>query len=332
MTVITSENYWNVVFEELQSQIESNGREKYLYISKRYDECIKSIEDRIMAWYGRHAIRNKIDLKSAYRKLPPDQLETFQALINFYIRNWTTELGYDKDEIDAQKVSEKDTSEDEPLSDADTWLETLILYQSKKDVTQYESLVIPIINEIEKVSHETSLALLALVGLTGWAVYDSITKNLNLKPMSQEALKNELLKSWAADEMTLYDRLSANKSKLSSSVKAMLVKGFKNEMSVDAVISEVAKTMGIGQNAAKRLVVTENTHFNSYSTYLAMKQAGYTQYQYFSRMTANTCEDCMSLHLAIFPIEAYEEGITAPSLHPHCICYIKPVLGSEVNK
>ena len=338
MTVITSENYWKVVFGELQEDVERNGESKYLLISKRYDEAIKIIEDRIMAWYGRHAIGNKVSLRNAYKKLPKDQLEIFQVMINEYLKYWTTELGYDKDEIEPiQKVSEKDTSESDvsesdTLSDAETWLETLILYQSKQDVTQYESLVIPIINEIEKVSHETSLALLALVGLTGWTIYDSITKNLKLKPISQDALKKELLKSWAADEMTLYDRLSANKSKLSSSVKAMLVKGFKNEMTVDAVISEVAKTMGIGQNAARRLVVTENTHFSTYATYLAMKQAGYTQYQYFSRLTANTCEDCMALHGSVFPIEAFEEGVTAPSLHPYCVCYVKPVLGSEVTK
>ena len=226
MSIITSENYWSVVFSELQEEIERNGREKYLYISKRYDECIKSIEDKIMAWYGRHSLGNKISLKSAYRKLPPDQLETFHALIDFYLRNWSEELGYDEDELESdEEVSEKDTSE------SDAWLETLILYQSKKDVTQYESLVIPIINEIEKVSHETSNALLALTLLTGWTVYDSITKNLKLEQMSQDTLKNELLKAWAADDMTLYDRLSANKSKLSSSVKAVLIKGFRGEMS-----------------------------------------------------------------------------------------------------
>lgn len=327
MTVITSENYWNVVFEELQEDVERNGKSKYLLISKRYDEAIKLIEDRIVAWYGRNALGNKVSLRSAYKKLPKDQLEIFGVMINEYIKYWTTELGYDKDEIEStQKVSEKDTSEsdvsEETLSDAEAWLETLILYQSKKDVTQYESLVIPIINEIEKVSHETSDALLALTLLTGWAVYDSITKHLKLKPMSQSALRKELLKSWASDGVPLYDRLSANKAKLSSAVKTTLVKGFSREMSVDVVVNEISKMMGVGAGAAKRLVLTENNFFNTHSTYLALKQAKYKYYRYICRLLPTSCEDCIALHNTIFPLEAYEVGVTSPPLHPNCLCYI----------
>lgn len=322
MTIITSENYWIVVFEELQDDVERNGKSKYLLIGKKYDEAVKHIEDRIIAWYGKHAIGNKVSLRTAYKKLPKDQLEIFHVMIEQYLKYWNEELGYDKDELDAQKVSENDTSESETLSTADTWFETLILYQSKKDVTQYESLVIPIINEIEKVSHETSNALLALTLLTGWATYDSITTNLKLKQMSQEALTKELLKSWAADEMTLYDRLNGNKAKLSSSVKAVLVKGFRSEMTVDEVINEVGKVMGVGQNAARRLVVTENTHFNNYSTYLAMKEAGYKTYKIVARIDGKTCGDCIDWNGDVYPMEAYEPNVTAPPKHSSCRCYI----------
>lgn len=317
MAVITSENYWNVVFEELQDDVERNGVSKYLLISKKYDEAIKLIEDRIIAWYGKTAIGNKVSLRTAYKKLPKDQLEIFHVMIEQYLKYWNEELGYDEDEIESdEKVSEKDTSE------SDAWLETLILYQSKKDVTQYESLVIPIINEIEKASHETSNALLALALLTGWGVYDSITTNLKLKQMSQDALKNELLKAWAADDMTLYDRLSSNKSKLSSSVKAVLIKGFRGEMGVDEVVNEVDKVMGVGRNAAKRLVITENTHFNNYSTYLAMKEAGYKTYKIVARIDGKTCNDCIAWNGDVYPMSLYEPNVTAPPKHSSCRCYI----------
>ena len=107
--VITSENYWNVVFRELQSEIERNSHVKYLMISKKYDQAIKAIEDRIRAWYGTHALNNKISLRQAYRKLPKDQLEQFHDMIEIYLKYWHEELGYDKDELE---VSEKDTSDD----------------------------------------------------------------------------------------------------------------------------------------------------------------------------------------------------------------------------
>lgn len=327
---ITSTNYWETVFDELQSEIERNGHVKYLYISKRYDEAIRVIEDRLRAWYGRHALDGKIPLRQVYKKLPPDQLEQFRELIQFYLRNWNEELGYDVGEKPVEhveKVSSLDTSEEssEQLDNPDEWITYLQECKNRDDITYFEALSIPILNEVEKVSHNTAETLLALLVLTGWTVHSDIAKNLKIQGLAQEQLKKELLKSWAADGVPLYDRFNANKAKLSSAIKASLVKGFRNEMTVDEVIAEVSKTMNIGLVGAKRLVITENTHFSSYSTYLVLKQAGYTHYQYVSRMTANTCEDCMSLHLSVFPLEAYEEGITAPSLHPSCVCYIRGV-------
>ena len=327
MTVITSENYWNVVFDELMAECEENGKAKYLLIEKKYRQAIERIEERIRFFYGKYAINNKVSLKNAYKRLDKEHLDTFKTLIEQYIKYW-----------DNQKVSEKDTTDDttesdvSSLSDTSDWVESLKLYQDKSDVTQYESLLIPIIQEIEVVSNETSNELLALLVLTGWTVHHDITKNLKIQSLAQEQLKKELLKAWSADNMSLYERFNVNKAKLTTSVKSSLIQSFRNEATVDETVTEISKLMGISENAAKRLVVTENTHFTNYATYLAMKRAGYTQYQYFSRLTANTCEDCMALHGSIFPIDAYEEGVTAPTLHPYCVCYVKPVLGSEVIK
>jgi SPP1 gp7 family putative phage head morphogenesis protein len=327
MTVLTSENYWNVVFDELMAECEENGKAKYLLIEKKYRQAIERIEERIRFFYGKYATNNKVSLKNAYRKLDKEHLETFHDLIEQYIKYW-----------DNQKVSEKDITDDttesdvSSLSDTSDWVETLKSYQNKSDVTQYECLLIPIIQEVEEVSNETSNALLALLVLTGWTVHHDITKNLKIQSLTQEQLKKELLKAWSADNMSLYERFNVNKAKLTTSVKSTLIKSFRNEATVDEVITEVSKLMGISENAAKRLVVTENTHFTNYATYLAMSKAGYTQYQYFSRLTANTCETCMALHGSIFPLEAYEEGVTAPSMHPYCVCYVKPVLGLEVIK
>lgn len=333
MAVITSSNYWKVVFDELQERVEDNGREKYLLIGKRYDEAIKSIEDRIIAWYGRHALDGKIPLKQAYKKLPPDQLEQFHELIQFYLRNWNEELGYEIGEkpIDhAQKVSEKDTDvqtlenllDEEHLNDTETWLNVLREYETKEDVTYFEALSIPILNEVEEVSHSTAEELLALLVLTGWTVHHDIAKNLKIQGLSQDKLKKELLKAWAADNMSLYDRFNTNKAKLSASVKSALVKGFRNEMTVDEVVKEVSKVMNVGEAVAKRLVVTENTHFSTYATYLAIKEAGYTHYRYICRLLPTSCDECVSLHGSVFPIEMYDVGVTASPMHPNCLCYI----------
>ena len=334
MAVITSTNYWSTDFDELQSEIERNGHAKYLYIAKRYDEAIRLIEDRLRAWYGRHALDGKISLKQAYKQLPPEQLEMFKDLIDTYLRNWNEELGYDIGEkpIDhAEKVSGKDTttesdvSEAYELNDTEAWITYLRECKNRYDITYFESLAIPVLNEVEKASFNTAETLLLLLTVTGWAVHFDIAKNLKIQALAQEQLKRELLKSWASDNMTLAERLSRNKNMLSSSVKATLVKGFRNEMTVDEVIAEVSKTMNVGVGAAKKLVVTENTHFNCYSTVLALKQAGYKYYQILATLDSKTCEDCIAWNGDIYQIEDYEPNVTAPPQHSFCRCRILPI-------
>ena len=329
MTVVTSNNYWNVVFEELQNEIEENGKAKYLLLEKKYRQAIERIEERIRFFYGKYATNNKVSLKNAYRKLDKEHLETFHDLIEQYIKYWdnqkVSEKDIDEKDTENEDVRENRTTEsshDETLSDTTDWVETLKLYRTKQDVTQYENLLIPIIQEVEVVSNETSEALLVLLVLTGWKVHHDITKNLKIQGLAQEQLKKELLKSWSADNMTLYERFNVNKAKLSTSVKSALIQSFRNEASVDNVVGEISKLMGISENAAKRLVLTENAHFNTHSTYLALKQAGYTYYRYICRLLPTSCEDCIALHNTVFPLEVYEVGVTSPPLHPNCLCYI----------
>lgn len=338
MTVITSTNYWTTVFNELQEEIERNGHAKYLYIAKRYDEVIRLIEDRLRSWYGRHALDNKISLKQAYQKLPPEQLEQFRELLDFYLRNWNEELGYDVGEkpIDhAEKVSGKDTTTEsdvsEEIDDVGEWITYLQECKNRDDITCYEALSMQILNEVEKVSHDTAETLLGLLVLTGWAVHFDIAKNLKIQGLTQEAVKKELLKAWASDNMTLAERFLRNKSTLSTSVKSALVKGFRNEMSVDEVIAEVSKVMEGGQFAAKRLVTTENTHFNCYSTMLAMKQAGYDAYEIRAVIDSKTCEDCIDWNGDVYPIEMYEPNVTSPPKHSHCRCFIRPANLKEIK-
>ncbi len=317
--VITSSNYWNVVFDELMEEIEENGKAKYLLLEKKYKQTIDRIEERIRFFYGKYATNNKVSLKNAYRTLDKEHLEMFHDLIEQYIKYW-----------DDQKVSEKDTENEdirenrttESLSDATDWIEVLKSYQNKPEVTQYESLLIPILQEVEVVSNETSNVLLELLVLTGWVVHYDITKNLKVQALAQEQIKKELLKAWSADNMNLYERFNVNKAKLSTSVKSALIQSFRNEASVDDVIIEVSKLMGINENAAKRLVLTENAHFNTHATYLALKQAKYTHYRYICRLLPTSCEDCIALHNTVFPMEMYEVGVTASPMHPNCLCYL----------
>ena len=320
MTVITSENYWNVVFDELMAECEENGKAKYLLIEKKYRQAIERIEERIRFFYGKYATNNKVSLKNAYKRLDKEHLDTFKTLIEQYIKYW-----------DNQKVSEKDTTDDttesdvSSLSDTSDWVESLKLYQDKSDVTQYESLLIPIIQEIEVVSNETSNELLALLVLTGWTVHHDITKNLKIQSLAQEQLKKELLKAWSADNMSLYERFNVNKAKLTTSVKSSLIQSFRNEATVDETVTEISKLMNVGMMGAKRLVITENTHFSVYSTYLALKKAGYTHYQICAKIDGKTCDDCIMWNGDIYPIEMYEPNVTAPPKHCFCRCTISPV-------
>jgi SPP1 gp7 family putative phage head morphogenesis protein len=135
-----------------------------------------------------------------------------------------------------------------------------------------------------------------------------------------------LTKKWGLDDLYWLERLEADvnlwKLTIAKDIKQMLHKG----ASLDDVLNQVDKRFKSIDKVLKKLGLTESTAVGSLSRSEIFKELGIAKYQFYTKADERTCEECGALHGTIFPISAFEVGVTASPIHPYCRCWEVPIL------
>lgn len=127
--------------------------------------------------------------------------------------------------------------------------------------------------------------------------------------------------NWGMDNLTWVDRLADNVTTWNAYVTTDVKRAVLTRKNIEEVAELLNKRFLTMENVIKRLAITETTAVGSIARKVAFKELGITKYKYFAREDERTCEQCGALHGLIFPISAYEPGVTAPCLHPMCRCF-----------
>ena len=134
-----------------------------------------------------------------------------------------------------------------------------------------------------------------------------------------------LFKEWGVDELNWLDRLEDDVElwfyNVSKDIKQSLLK----RESIDDVLDTLDKRFTSMEHVIKRLAFTESTAVGSTARKEIFKELGVKKYRFYAREDERTCEHCGSLHGLVFPISAYEVGVTASPIHSHCRCWEVPV-------
>lgn len=135
-----------------------------------------------------------------------------------------------------------------------------------------------------------------------------------------------LFKNWGVDEANWLDRLQNDVElwhyNISKDVKQSLLK----RDSVNSVLEDLNKRFVSVEKVLQRLAITESTAMNSIARREIFKKLGIKKYKFYAREDERTCEYCGALHGLIFPISAYEIGVTASPIHSNCRCWEVPIL------
>lgn len=135
-----------------------------------------------------------------------------------------------------------------------------------------------------------------------------------------------LFKDWGVDEANWLDRLQNDVElwhyNISKDVKQSLLK----RDSVNSVLEDLNKRFVSVEKVLQRLAITESTAMNSIARREIFKKLGIKKYKFYAREDERTCEYCGALHGLIFPISAYEIGVTASPIHSNCRCWEVPIL------
>ena len=137
---------------------------------------------------------------------------------------------------------------------------------------------------------------------------------------------DEILRfKWGADKLNWQTRLWDHRDKWSGLVKRDLKLAFLRGDDITDVIGALTDRFESAEKALKSLYVTEFNAIESEARRVIFKTIGVKMYQYYATLDERTCPTCGELHGSVFPMTAFEIGVTAPPIHPHCRCFITPI-------
>lgn len=138
-------------------------------------------------------------------------------------------------------------------------------------------------------------------------------------------LTNVLNEKWGEDGLNWRTRLTVSKNRWSSNLLSNLKRSFIRGNNLNSVLQDLDKQMITIGKALGRLGLDETTAFNSIARKEIFKALEIKKYKFYSRPDERRCEICGSLHGKVFPITAYEVGITASPIHRNCRCFEIPI-------
>jgi SPP1 gp7 family putative phage head morphogenesis protein len=131
---------------------------------------------------------------------------------------------------------------------------------------------------------------------------------------------------WGADELNWLKRLENDvdlwKVNISTDWKRSLLqrKQFKD------VLKLLNKRFTSIDSIVQTLGLTESTAIGSLARRKIFAELGITKYRFYTKPDERRCETCGSMHGLVFPISAYEVGVTASPMHPRCRCWEVPIV------
>ena len=135
-----------------------------------------------------------------------------------------------------------------------------------------------------------------------------------------------LSRKWGLDDLYWLERLEADvnlwRLTIAKDVKQMIHK----EASLDDILIQLDKRFKSIDKVLKRLGLSESTAVGSLARQSIFKEIGISKYQFYAKEDERTCDECGALHGTIFPISAFEVGVTASPIHPWCRCWEVPIL------
>lgn len=147
--------------------------------------------------------------------------------------------------------------------------------------------------------------------------FDVDSENIADKPLTE---------TWNVDDENWQDRL-ANDIALWCAyilvdIKQALLKGKR----LEDVLAKLDKRFVTMEHLITTLGLSESTAVGSITRRLIFQQLGITKYQFYTKPDELRCETCGAMHGLVFPISAYEVGVTASPIHPRCRCWEVPIV------
>lgn len=147
--------------------------------------------------------------------------------------------------------------------------------------------------------------------------FDVESENIADKPLTE---------GWGVDDKNWKDRLESDVAIWCAYILMDIKQSFLTPKSIESVLTKLNKRFETMEYVLTTLGLSESTAVGSMARRNIFQKLGIYRYQFYTKADERTCEVCGSMHGLIFPISAYEIGVTASPLHPRCRCWEVPIM------
>ena len=131
---------------------------------------------------------------------------------------------------------------------------------------------------------------------------------------------------WGVDETTWLKRLQDDVDLWNKYIANDLKTSILQRKHLDDVLKGLDDRFKSIERVLDKLAMTESTATGSLARKSICKELGVKKYMYFAQKDERTCEYCGGLHGKVFPMSAFEVGVTASPIHPRCRCWEVPII------
>lgn len=135
-----------------------------------------------------------------------------------------------------------------------------------------------------------------------------------------------LSEPWGADEKTWSERLDDDVALWCVYILVDIKRHILKSGDIDSLITKLDKRFKSMGYVLETLGLSESTAIGSMVRREIFKSLGVTKYQFYTKPDERRCETCGAMHGLVFPISAYEVGVTASPIHPRCRCWEVPIV------
>ena len=140
--------------------------------------------------------------------------------------------------------------------------------------------------------------------------------------------KEEVLNTpWGVDESNWSDRLNNDVALWTAYILMDVKQALLKRSHIEDVLIKLDKRFNSMEYLLTTLGLSESTAIGSLSRKDIFRQLGVSKYQFYTKPDERRCETCGAMHGLVFPISAYEVGVTASPIHPRCRCWEVPIMG-----
>ena len=132
--------------------------------------------------------------------------------------------------------------------------------------------------------------------------------------------------NWGVDDLMWLDRLRNDIDLWNKYIANDWKTSLLQRKHLDDVLKELDDRFKSIERVLDKLSMTESTAVGSLARKSVCKELGAKKYRFYAREDERTCDHCGGLHGQVFPMTAYEVGVTASPIHPRCRCWEVPII------